>query len=102
MAPRVDEDRHVLEEAGDIFAHLLLDDPVRLAHDKEGGNPDWALVNLSFLGIAYQNTLIMLYKGQSIRDAGHNFENKKGQGLALSHIARDKKAWNRLGIGKGR
>ena len=47
-------------------------------------------------------TLIMLYKGQSIRDARQNFENNKGQGLALSHIARDKKAWNRLGIGKGR
>ena len=48
------------------------------------------------------NTLIMLYKGQSIRDARQNFENNKGQGLALSHIARDKKGWNRLGIGKGR
>ena len=48
------------------------------------------------------HTLIMLYKGQSIRDAGQNNENNKGQGLDLSHIARGKKAWSWLGLGKGR
>ena len=61
-----------------------------------------AAQNISKVGSYFDITLIMLYKGQSIRDARQNFENNKGQGLALSHIARDKKAWNRLGIGKGR
>ena len=30
----------VLEEFANLFAHLLLDDPVRLAHDQQGGDPD--------------------------------------------------------------
>ena len=40
VAPGVHQQRLVLEEVGDLLAHLLLDHPVRLAHDQQGGDPD--------------------------------------------------------------
>ena len=39
------------------------------------------------------NTLIMFYKGQSLRDARRNFVKNKGQGLALRASRRDSKNW---------
>ena len=38
-------------------------------------------------------TLIMFYKGQSLRDARRNFVKNKGQGLALRAGIRDSKNW---------
>ena len=44
----------------------------------------------------------MFYKGQSIWDARQSFRQNKGQGLALSDIARDIFSRWKLGHGKGR
>ena len=41
----------------------------------------------------FERTLIMFYKGQSLRDARQNFVKNKGQGLALRASRRDSKNW---------